>query len=278
MPELPEVETIVRGLRPELKGLRFLGAEIFNINSVIVSEELASDEAFEMLKSKKILQIERRGKFINIFFEGNFVLTIHLRMTGRVILKNDDDSGDFLKFVRVRLDFEGKSLFFCDVRKFGKIWVCKKNNYENITGISRLGLEPLGNEFDPGKWRELVAGRRGNVKSFLLNQTFIAGVGNIYADESLFYARIRPQRDLSSLSANEKERLFEGIRCSLNKGIENCGTSFSDFVDTRGKKGLNQELLFVYGRGGEKCLRCESILEKSRVAGRGTVFCAKCQN
>lgn len=276
MPELPEVETIVRNLRPIFEGRKFLGGEAFNASS-FVSEEFS----FEDLAGKKLISIERRGKFINMFFEDEFVLTVHLRMTGRLIVIEEGGEGEEgenpQKYERVRLHLKGMSLGFHDLRKFGKVWLNKGGDYEEKTGIGRLGIEPMRREFDLKNFEALLASRKGNVKAFLLDQSRVAGIGNIYADEALFYAGIRPHRDLKSLREDEKKKLFEGVKCSLSQGIENCGTSFSDFVNAHGEKGSNQELLFVYGRGGKKCLRCGGILKKEKVAGRGTVYCEECQ-
>lgn len=267
MPELPEVETITRNLKPIFEGRKFLDMKIFNKNSFVKGTLKISD-----LKGKKLQEIKRRGKFINMFFEDDLVMTIHLRMTGRLIVDSQLE-----KYERVRLYFEKKVLSFRDLRKFGKVWLNKVSDYEERTGISRLGDEPLASGFDLKSFEKILNRKKGNIKAVLLNQHLIAGIGNIYADESLFYAGIRPQRRTESLEKNERKKLFEGIKCSLLQGIENSGTSFSDFVNAHGKKGSNQNLLFVYNRGGKKCLRCGTILQKIKVAGRGTVFCKKCQ-
>ena len=269
MPELPEVETIISNLRPIFQNHRFLGIKIFNENSVSGNPIL-----FEKLMGKKLVEISRRGKFINMFFEDEIVLTVHLRMTGRLIVTPEREN---LKYERARISFENRNLSFCDLRKFGRIWINSKSDYERATGIIKLGDEPLDKTFALKNFKKLLKGKKGNVKAFLLNQNFIAGIGNIYADESLFYAGIRPHRTVETLQNREVKLLFQGVKCSLIQGIENSGTSFSDFVNAHGEKGGNQELLFVYNRGGKKCLKCQSILMKEKIAGRGSVYCQKCQ-
>ena len=271
MPELPEVETVVRGLRDEIVGHGF--------ESITAEYEpciYPGVNGFARAEGAKVLSVERRGKFINIFMERDLVLTIHLRMSGRLIVQKIDDEP--LKFERTRLDFDGnKSLRFCDMRKFGRVWLCGLKDYEEITGIHRLGVEPLSEEFNLEQFAGFFEGRQGAVKKFLLDQSLMAGVGNIYADEACFYAGVRPDRDVSTLEEAELQKLFEGVQVALHQGIRNKGTSISDYADAYGQSGSNQELLFVYGRGGRNCLNCETVLEKFRCAGRGTVVCSGCQ-
>ncbi len=270
MPELPEVETVVRDLRPVLVGQSFS-----ELSTTVPAVVLPSVSAYEDLRGLKVLSVERRGKYIHIFFERDLVMTIHLRMTGRIILQNFDDEP--LKYERTRIDFSESSLRFCDLRKFGRVWVSRVSDYEEMTGVSRLGVEPLSEDFSPGKLIELFSGRRGHVKKWLLDQSLIAGIGNIYADEACFYAGIRPDAEISRLKRADLERLFAAVLTALNQGVRNRGTSISDYADAYGKSGKNQEVLYVYGRGGRPCINCSSVLEKARVAGRGTVYCGKCQ-
>jgi formamidopyrimidine-DNA glycosylase len=218
----------------------------------------------------------RRGKFINIFLEKEFVITIHLRMTGRLIVQSLGDEA--LKYERTRLDFEDISLRFCDLRKFGRVWINKVKNYEQNTGIFRLGLEPLDAQFSLKTFVDSYKNKRGSVKKNLLDQSLVTGIGNIYADESCFYAGIRPDREMSSLNKKELEKLFDSVIKALNQGIKNRGTSVSDYEDAYGKSGKNQELLYVYGRGNQDCLKCSTQLIKVKHAGRGTVYCESCQS
>lgn len=269
MPELPEVETITNDLKAVLRGACFEKAVVFNKRSVVGDLGL-----FDKLRGKKITQISRRGKFINIFFENDSVTTFHLRMTGRIIA---DKSVEEMKHERARLFFNKTILHFCDVRKFGKIWINKKTNYELNTGISKLGIEPLSKEFSFEKFLELLQGKKGSIKSFLLKQHPITGIGNIYADEACFYAKLRPDSRLENLTKKDLKSLFESIKKALIQGVENRGTSVSDFIDTKGQKGRNQELLYVYKRAGLPCLVCHKKLQKIKLASRTTVFCGNCQ-
>lgn len=270
MPELPEVETIVSDLKPVLTGRFFVDLVGTHENSI-----LGAMDNVAAIRDKKVVEVMRRGKFINILFENEYVMTIHLRMSGRIISCDPDDEA--LRFERTKIDFNGVSLRFCDVRKFGKVWIAKASEYEAVTGISRLGLEPLNGDLSVSGFIKMMKGKKGSVKKWLLDQSKVAGIGNIYADEGCFYAGIRPGTKMESLKEKELVSLFEGVIKALKQGVKNRGTSISDFQDAYGHRGKNQELLYAYGRGGEKCLECEQVLKRTVVAGRGTVYCEKCQ-
>lgn len=268
MPELPEVETIVNDLRPALGGAHFVSIETSHANAVVMERY-----DFDDLRGKEVLDVQRRGKFINIFFEDEFVVTVHLRMSGRLLVR--DAAEEPLRFERTRLDFDRCTLRFCDMRKFGKVWLNKLSDYEEVTGISRLGVEPF--EMTAADYVTAMSGRKGVLKKWLLDQSIVSGIGNIYADEACFYAGLRPDVRVEGLSESDLERLFACVIKALKQGIKNRGTSISDFADAYGKTGRNQEKLYVYGRGGEKCFDCGGTLKKVRLVGRGTVFCEKCQ-
>lgn len=271
MPELPEVQTIVSDLKPLLVGRRFVAIDSSVINHVTGALDNAS-----FVVDAKVVDVVRRGKFICVLFENDYVMTVHLRMSGRLIWRSLEE--DELKFERTRIDFDEGSLRFCDVRKFGRVWICKASEYEAITGIGRLGVEPLSAEFNLQTFEGLMKGKKGAIKKWLLDQSLIAGIGNIYADESCFYAGVRPDAAVEKLGAEQLKSLFESVVAALKQGVRNRGTSISDFADAYGKTGRNQELLYVYGRGGKPCLKCDQVLFKSKVAGRGTVHCANCQS
>lgn len=270
MPELPEVETITNDLKKILPGMKFLNLQWTHQNSV--KEAIKS---IPLLKGQRVKSLDRRGKFINIFFEKNFVMTIHLRMSGRLIFTETKDPE--LKFERTIIEFDKGYLKFCDIRKFGKLWINKIDNYEEKTNISNLGIEPFSKQFTFEKFYGLISKKRGNIKKLLLDQSLVAGIGNIYADEACFYAGIKPETTLAELNESKLKKLFEGILVALKQGIKNRGTSISDFVDAYGSTGRNQELLFVYGRGGKPCLKCSNTLQKTKIASRGTVYCETCQ-
>lgn len=282
MPELPEVETIVSDLRPLVVGQHFVDIKSSHKNHV-----KGALKNVDYIKGVKVVAVERRGKFINIFFANDYVMTIHLKMSGRLIWRGTDESSlalddktfdaASLKYERTKIIFDKGILHFCDLRKFGRVWICKISEYENVTGISRLGVEPLSNDFTMDRFSQELKKKKGIVKKWLLDQRIVAGIGNIYADEGCFYAGIRPNRRLETLENKEFKRLFEGILKALKQGVKNRGTSISDFADAYGISGRNQEVLYVYGRGGESCLKCGEKLEKIKVVQRGTVFCRKCQ-
>lgn len=270
MPELPEVETIVSDLRKILPGKRFLRLNGVHKNSV---EGALKNEG--LIRGCVVSVVERRGKFMNIFFGSAGVMTLHLRMSGRIVVQEHEDAA--LPYERTRIDFEGVSLRFCDIRKFGRVWINGVSDFEEKTGISRLGVEPLGGELDFARFVGIFGKKKGLVKRWLLDQSLIAGIGNIYADEACFYAGVRPGAAIEKLGEAELRKLFESVIKALEQGIRNRGTSISDFVDAYGKGGKNQEVLFVYGRGGKDCLVCKEKLVKLKLAGRGTVYCPGCQ-
>lgn len=278
MPELPEVQTIVSDLKPLIEGKTFE-----SLQTSVPQSVLPEAEAFLLLKGSVLKEISRRGKYINMFFarsmndNSHSVVTIHLRMTGRLLVRVDSDEA--VDFERSRLDFsEGVSLRFSDIRKFGRIWLSTIDSYLEETGMHKLGVEPLSEEFDVLRFKNLFKGRKGSVKKLLLDQRFIAGVGNIYADESCFYAGVRPDREFCSLNSDELERLHGSVVRALEQGVLNRGTSISDYQDAYGQAGMNQEILYVYARGGKGCLQCGNILTKGVHAGRGTVWCDTCQS
>lgn len=271
MPELPEVETIVGDLRTVLLGQKFL--------RIISSFEQAispSVSHFERLGGALLITVKRRGKYIIFGFDGGQVLVLHLRMTGRLrIMQSGLEPA--IPFERTRLDFAVNSLRFGDIRKFGKIYLGDLGNYELLSGISKLGPEPLSEGFSVQNFVSCLKGNSRPIKAVLLDQSMIAGVGNIYADEACFRAAINPWRPVKSLNNDEIRCLYDALRFVLSEGINNRGTSFSDFEDAFGRKGKNQKFLRVYGRANKDCLQCLVPLVKTKLAGRGTVHCPNCQ-
>ena len=269
MPELPEVETIVRGLREPLLGRRFTGVRIGWENLVA---RPTAEEFVRGLVGQRIIGVRRRGKYLIFALSGGGSLIFHLRMTGRLLIKNPDDELDKHDHLIFELD-DGQELRFNNVRKLGRVYLV--DDEDEIVG--RLGPEPLDDDFTPTDFAALLAGRRGKIKPLLLNQQFIAGIGNIYADEALFTACIHPERRADTLTAEEIENLYRAIRQVLAQGIQNHGTTFSDYLDAEGKEGENQEYLRVFRRAGQPCPRCGTPIERTVVGGRGTYFCPRCQ-
>lgn len=273
MPELPEVEIIVRGLRSLIRG--------YTIENLIIrAESLVAyppvEEFQEVLKGKTIEDIDRRGKYILLKLSGGKTLVVHLRMTGRLLVLAREVAYDKHTHIIFQLN-KGLDLRFHDVRKFGRVYLVADGDYRPAGGLQNLGPEPLAPEFTLGDFSKALKGKKANIKSLLLNQSFIAGLGNIYTDEALFAAAISPERSADSLKEDEVEALYDSIRLVLQKGIAAGGTSFSDYRDARGEKGNFQEELQVYQQGGQECPRCGSIITKKKIAGRGTHYCPNCQ-
>lgn len=277
MPELPEVETIVRGLREPLVGRQFSGVRVGWENLIARPRpELAEGppvEEFEQgLIGQTILGVRRRGKYLIFVLSGGGSLIIHLRMTGRLLIKDSGDELDKHDHLIFELD-DGQELRFNNVRKLGRVYLV--DDEDEIVG--KLGPEPLDDDFTPADFATLLSARRGKIKPLLLNQRFMAGVGNIYADETLFAAHIHPERRAGTLTAEEIVDLYRAIRQVLAQGIQNRGTTFSNYLDTEGREGGNQEYLRVFRRTDQPCPRCGTPIERTVVGGRGTYFCPRCQ-
>jgi formamidopyrimidine-DNA glycosylase len=277
MPELPEVETIVRGLREPLVGRQFTGIRVGWENLIARPRpELAEGPPVEEFKQGLIGQtisaVKRRGKYLICSLSGGDSLIVHLRMTGRLLIKNSDDELDKHDHLIFELD-DRRELRFNNVRKLGRVYLVEDE--DEIVG--KLGPEPLDDDFAPVDFAALLSARRGKIKPLLLNQRFMAGVGNIYADEALFAACIHPERKADTLTAEEIERLYDAIRRVLRQGIENRGTTFSAYRDAEGREGRNQEHLQVSRNTDQPCPRCGTLIERTVVGGRGTYFCPRCQ-
>ncbi|NLM97078.1 MAG: bifunctional DNA-formamidopyrimidine glycosylase/DNA-(apurinic or apyrimidinic site) lyase [Halanaerobiaceae bacterium] len=272
MPELPEVETIVRGLRKSVTG--------HVIEEVIVREKkivaFPSVEEFRKgLRKRSIRGVERRGKYILLGLGENKSLIIHLRMTGKLLLKPREMEYDKHEHIIFELD-NSLDLRFHNIRKFGRMYLVE-NRYETVGGFNKLGPEPLADEFTFELFREMLSGRKTNIKALLLDQSFLAGLGNIYTDEALFHAQISPERNSSSLNEREIRDLYNSIRKVLREGIESGGTSYNDYRDVNDEKGNYQYHLKVYQREGRECINCGAEIIRKKIAGRGTHFCPHCQ-
>jgi formamidopyrimidine-DNA glycosylase len=255
VPELPEVETIVRALAPQLTGRNVLQAEF-------LAPRVLRGSPPPEIEGRTILSLERYGKHILMQFE-NGVLSIHLGMTGKLLL----DGAETL-YTRARFTLGRGVLLFDDVRQFGRMeW--------NPGRLERLGPEPL--TITPQEFRERLKLRRTSIKALLLDQTFVRGVGNIYADEALFRARIHPLSIASRLSSQRAGRLHEAVVAVLLEAIESRGSSVSDYVDSEGRKGNFQTFHRVYQRENLPCLVCGSPVRRVVVAQRGTHYCPRCQ-
>jgi formamidopyrimidine-DNA glycosylase len=272
MPELPEVETVRAQLAPVLTGRRFERVEIHDPRLVRPYEpaEVAAE-----LEGERVAAVERRGKYLIVRFESDRVLLIHLRMTGSLRHARNGLADDPHRRAVVRLD-NGSDVAYRDVRRFGTWLLLEPGELEPYLA-TRVGEEPLAALFTAARLGDRLAKRRAPIKAALLDQRTLAGLGNIYVDEALWRARIHPLRPALTIERNELRRLHEGIRAALQHGIARQGSTLRDYALPDGGSGSMQNEFKVYGRGGEPCDRCGTPIAKTRLGGRGTWFCPKCQ-
>lgn len=273
MPELPEVETVAADLRPHLAGRVIQSCEVRH-PAVVRHPEPALFAAG--VSGRRIEAVTRRGKYILCHLDSGELLVVHLGMTGQ--LRYVLPEVPLLTHTHAIFDLDdGAQLRYRDIRRFGRLLFGTEEDLVQARKLPRLGPEPIDPEFRPIDLMARLKGRRAPIKALLLDQGVVAGVGNIYADESLFKARLRPDRPAGSLSRPAVIRLHDALRDSLLEGIRNRGSSVDDYVDLWGEKGSQQEELVVYGRAGEPCVRCGRPLSLVRLGGRSTVFCRRCQ-
>jgi formamidopyrimidine-DNA glycosylase len=273
VPELPEVETVRSRLQPALAGRRLERVEILDERLTRPFDPAA---VAAKLERERVAAVERRGKYLVVRFDSGRVLLIHLRMTGSLLVaRRNGLPDDPYRRAVVRLD-DGSDVAYRDVRRFGTWLVLEPGELDEYLA-ARLGGEPLARAFNATKLGRRLAGRRAPLKALLLDQRVVAGVGNIYADEALWYARLHPLRPGGRLAPDELRDLLRGIRLALRKGIERQGASLRDYSTPDGQRGGMQDEFAVYGRAGEPCLRCGTPIEKTRAGGRGTWFCPGCQ-
>ena len=275
MPELPEVETVVKGLRPIVEDKIITDVEI-RVEDLIGYPEDNIDKFKEELIGSSISAVDRRGKYIIFELDIDKNMIIHLRMTGKLLVSEVEKYRDKHTHVIFSLD-DGQEIRFNNVRKFGRIYLIDPDHPEQAGGFAELGPEPLSEDLSLEKFKQLFENRRGIIKSLLMNQKFIAGIGNIYADEILFLSGIRPDRTADTLTDMEKEKIYFNMRDILKKGILYGGTTFSDYVNAFGQEGSFQVELRVYQKEGEECFKCGAHIEKTKIGGRSTYYCPKCQ-
>jgi formamidopyrimidine-DNA glycosylase len=267
MPELPEVETIRAQLSPRLEGRTLARVEILDPRLTRPHDLF---EVAEELEGDRVLAVERRGKYLLLRLESGFALLVHLRMTGgfhwqpvtheRAVLELDD----------------GTRLVYRDVRRFGTWLVLEEAELEPYLA-TKNGPEPLGPRFTARWLGAQLARRKAPLKAVLLDQRVVAGLGNIYADEALWRARVNPFRPANEITGEEVSRIVRAVRAALRTGVERQGSTLRDYAAPDGASGSMQEEFRVYGRDGEPCPRCRSTISKTRVGGRGTWYCWSCQ-
>ncbi len=287
MPELPEVETIRAGLSALLIGKQIV-AEIHDWPKGFPN---APADVSQFLIDAKVIGVRRRAKVLMVDLSSNYTVIIHLKMTGQLVFVDDKarfgagHPTDSLlgklpdKSTRVTLSFkDGSKLFFNDQRKFGWMRLMPTVAIEELDFFRKVGPEPLSAEFTAKQFAErLMRRHRSSIKPVLIDQTVVAGVGNIYADESLWAAQIHPETKVQDVSAKRMTKLFNELQAVLRLSIEKGGSTDKNYVNAKGEKGSYLQFANVFRREGQPCPRCGTIIIKTRVAGRGTHLCPKCQ-
>jgi formamidopyrimidine-DNA glycosylase len=287
MPELPEVETVARQLDPELAGRRIERLEVLDQRW---SRPVAPAALSAAVDGRMIEGLGRRGKYLLLALEGGQTLVMHLRMTGNLVLVEDEEKLDpsegrrlyegerstSERHLRARFSLDDeRELWFTDPRRFGEAFLIDDAGLDER--FAKLGAEPLSEAFTPEVLLAEAAGRTAPLKSFLLDQSRVAGVGNIYADEALYRARLHPLSPAGSLKPEHAEALHAAIVAALEAGLDAGGSSIDDYRDGRGEKGTMQNEFLVHTREGEPCPSCGGPIERIVVSGRSTYFCPRCQ-
>ncbi len=287
MPELPEVETVCRQLDPELTGRQIDGLEVLDPRWCRPMPPATLETA---VAGATIEGLGRRGKYLLLTLDGARTLVMHLRMTGNLVLiegerKLDPSEGRRLyeaerstseRHLRARFILgDGRQLWFTDPRRFGEAFLI--DDAELDGRFAKLGIEPFSDAFTPEALGQIAANRTVPLKSFLLDQSGVAGVGNIYADEALFRAQLHPLSPAGSMKSAHLEALRDGVIAALEAGIDGGGASIDDYRDGRGEKGTMQNEFLVHTRAGEPCPRCDGTIVRIVVSGRSTYYCPSCQ-
>jgi formamidopyrimidine-DNA glycosylase len=275
VPELPEVETIRRHLAPHVEGRTIERLEVLDPRW---SDPAPPEELSHAVDGHRIERLSRRGKYLDWELDDEVHVVMHLRMTGNILLVPAADDVPERKHLRARLALDdGNRALFVDPRRFGTGIVLLGDAARDDYFSSRLGVEPLSPGFTADALRALSMKRQQPVKAFLLNQAQVAGVGNIYADEALFIARIHPLRPVGTLKRSQIDALRDAVVEVLNKGIDAKGATIDDFRHPDGASGSFQDRFLIHLREGEPCVRCGRTVKKMRAAGRGTYVCETCQ-
>ena len=273
MPELPEVEQVRKTLSPHVVGKKIKALDI-RLKRLI--HHPSANEFEKKVVGKTITSIDRHGKYLKVNLDKDLYILIHLRMTGALMAvpkKAPEPS-----YAKIEFTLTGDyNMWFTDIRTFGTLDLIDHNDYV-VEGFSTLGPEPCTKELRAKYLYGITQKAKGPIKALILNQKVIAGLGNIYADEALFVSGILPMRLASTLTLKDCESLVKAINKVIKQGIKNHGTTFRDYKDGEGNQGSNQKHLFVYGRRLEGCLKCGRELSYTKVAGRGTTYCSKCQH
>lgn len=267
MPELPEVETIIRGLQQQLVGLKIVRIRV-NLPKVIRRGDIS------LLKGAAIQGISRRGKIILITLSNKITILVHLKMSGQIIYTSSEKPATKHTHLIFELS-DGNQLRYIDPRQFGYFLLIKNSELSQIRPLTTLGPDPLKISLDD--FKERISKRKGRIKSLLLNQSFLAGIGNIYADEILHQAQIHPLKPAQNISVPQIERLYQASKEILTEAIERKGSSIRDYLDSSGQEGNYQKLHQAYQREGKPCLTCQTKIARLKIGGRSSYFCPNCQ-
>jgi formamidopyrimidine-DNA glycosylase len=273
MPELPEAETIVRDLQRKVVGRTISGSKV--VFPDILGTDLTPQRLARLVKGKRIVSVERRAKKVVLRLSHDLILVISLGMTGRVVASRAERART-LRHIAVRFELDdGTSLLYDDARRFGSIEIYTTDAWQERQG--GLGVEPLSNEFTAQKLFEMTRTSISPIRNWLLDQTKVSGVGNIYAAEALYRAAVRPTRRARTLTRAEAARLRDNIRTVLLASIKKRGTTISDYRDVDGEPGGFDTRLQVYDRAGQKCRRCRSTIKRVVFTNRSAFYCPQCQ-
>ena len=273
MPELPEIETVKNVIGPQIRGLTI---ENVLVNRPEVVAHPTADDFCKEVTGRNISAMARRGKFLIIALDDQSRIILHLRMTGRLLVTPSDHQTE--RHTHIVMQLSNKTeLRFSDTRRFGRFWLIKSGEKDPYSGIEKLGAEPLSAGCSAEYLQSRLGKRRKAIKSCLLDQSVIAGIGNIYSDEILFQAKIQPARSANSLTAEEWQRLSAKIPGCLSFFTEKNRISAADYLNTRGQEYRNTPFLQVYAHGGEPCPICGSTLIRTIIGGRSSVYCSNCQ-
>lgn len=289
MPELPEVETTVKDLNKKIKGLKI--QNVWTDWTKTIKTPKGFDNFKKEIIGETIKKTERRGKNILLRLTNNKTLLIHQKLTGHLLVGKwrligekwkplikgplEEKINDYIHLMFYLSN--NKMLGLSDLRKFGKALVVDNKDLERLEDIKNLGPEPLAKNFSFKRFKETLENKKGRIKQVLMNQSIIAGIGNIYSDEILFEAKIHPLKEVQKLKQEEMKKIYQAMKKILLRAILLRGDSMSDYRDIAGKKGRYQDIQKVYQRGGEKCYHCEAIVKRIKISGRSAHFCPACQ-
>ncbi|ANZ58275.1 DNA-formamidopyrimidine glycosylase [Fructilactobacillus lindneri] len=272
MPELPEVETVRKGLTSLVAGAKIKSVEVIYSKMLNVSPE----EFKEKLVGKEIIKIERRGKYLLFRLSDDLTLVSHLRMEGKYEIQPEGTERPKHTNIVFHLT-DGRELRYKDTRMFGKMYLVKNENVFDLSGLNKIGPEPTDNDLKFDYLKHQLHKSHRKIKSFLLDQSNLAGLGNIYCDEVLWMSKINPEQQTNYLNDSEIESLRKNIIKEIAAAIKGHGTTVHSYSNAYGEAGEFQNQLHAYGKKGERCERCGTVMEKIKVAQRGTTFCPTCQ-